>query len=54
MFSVEALSATAPRSLPMPAMTEPMLEPPARRAVWVLDNDAAICARTCRRAGVVA
>ncbi|AOE68973.1 hybrid sensor histidine kinase/response regulator [Pseudomonas fluorescens] len=45
MFSVEVpLSATAPRSLPMPAMTEPMLERLQGARVWVLDNDAAICA----------
>ncbi len=45
MFSVEVpLSATAPKSLPMPAMSEPMLERLHGARVWVLDNDAAICA----------
>ncbi|WP_455885394.1 PAS domain-containing hybrid sensor histidine kinase/response regulator [Pseudomonas spelaei] len=45
MFSVEVpLSATAPKSLPMPAMSEPMLERLEGARVWVLDNDAAICA----------
>ncbi|MFN3357475.1 MAG: NahK/ErcS family hybrid sensor histidine kinase/response regulator [Pseudomonas sp.] len=45
MFSVEVpLSATAPKSLPMPAMSEPMLERLQGARVWVLDNDAAICA----------
>ncbi|WP_422631348.1 PAS domain-containing hybrid sensor histidine kinase/response regulator [Pseudomonas sivasensis] len=45
MFSVEVpLSATAPKSLPMLAMSEPMLERLQGARVWVLDNDAAICA----------
>jgi PAS domain S-box-containing protein len=45
MFSVEVpLSATAPKSLPQLAMSEPMLERLQGARVWVLDNDAAICA----------
>jgi len=45
MFSVEVpLSATAPKSLPAPCMSEPMLERLQGARVWVLDNDAAICA----------
>lgn len=45
MFSVEVpLSATAPKSLPMLSMSEPMLERLQGARVWVLDNDAAICA----------
>jgi PAS domain S-box-containing protein len=45
MFAVEVpLSATAPKSLPMPTMSEPMLERLQGAKVWVLDNDAAICA----------
>jgi PAS domain S-box-containing protein len=45
MFSVEVpLSATAPKSLPILAMSEPMLERLQGARVWVLDNDAAICA----------
>lgn len=45
MFSVEVpVSATAPRSLPQPSMSEPMLERLQGARVWVLDNDAAICA----------
>ena len=45
MFSVEVpLSTTAPRSLPMPCMSEPLLERLQGARVWVLDNDAAICA----------
>jgi PAS domain S-box-containing protein len=45
MFSVEVpLSATAPKSLPMASMSEPMLERLQDAKVWVLDNDAAICA----------
>ena len=45
MFSVEVpLSATAPKSLPMLAMSEPMLERLQGARVWVLDNDVAICA----------
>ncbi len=45
MFSVEVpLSATAPKSLPTLAMSEPMLERLQGARVWVLDNDAAICA----------
>jgi two-component system, sensor histidine kinase len=38
------LSATAPKSLPQPSMSEPMLERLQGARVWVLDNDAAICA----------
>lgn len=45
MFAVEVpLSATAPKSLPMPTMSEPMLERLQGARIWVLDNDAAICA----------
>ncbi|MBM9484971.1 PAS domain-containing protein [Pseudomonas sp. ICBG1301] len=45
MFAVEVpLSATAPRPLPMAAMSEPLLERLQGARVWVLDNDAAICA----------
>jgi len=45
VFSVEVpLSTTAPRSLPMPCMSEPLLERLQGARVWVLDNDAAICA----------
>ena len=45
MFSVEVpLSATAPKSLPMPCMSEVLLERLQGARVWVLDNDAAICA----------
>ncbi|NCE86175.1 NahK/ErcS family hybrid sensor histidine kinase/response regulator [Pseudomonas sp. Q1] len=45
MFAVEVpLSATAPRPLPMVAMSEPLLERLQGARVWVLDNDAAICA----------
>jgi PAS domain S-box-containing protein len=45
MFSVEVpLSATAPKSLPILVMSEPMLERLQGARVWVLDNDAAICA----------
>ena len=45
MFSVEVpLSATAPKSLPMPCMSEALLERLQGARVWVLDNDAAICA----------
>ncbi|WP_445262022.1 PAS domain-containing hybrid sensor histidine kinase/response regulator [Pseudomonas sp. EL_65y_Pfl1_R83] len=45
MFSVEVpLSATAPKSSPAPCMSEPMLERLQGARVWVLDNDAAICA----------
>ncbi|MCP2141529.1 UNVERIFIED_ORG: PAS domain S-box-containing protein [Pseudomonas poae] len=45
MFSVEVpLSATAPKSLPILPMSEPMLERLQGARVWVLDNDAAICA----------
>jgi len=38
------LSATAPRALPSLLMSEPMLERLRGARVWVLDNDAAICA----------
>ncbi|KAB0569929.1 PAS domain S-box protein [Pseudomonas palleroniana] len=45
MFAVEVpLSATAPRPLPMVAMSEALLERLQGARVWVLDNDAAICA----------
>ncbi|WLG37694.1 PAS domain-containing hybrid sensor histidine kinase/response regulator [Pseudomonas rhodesiae] len=45
MFAVEVpLSATAPKTLPAPSMSEPMLERLQGARVWVLDNDAAICA----------
>ncbi|KRP43518.1 histidine kinase [Pseudomonas libanensis] len=45
MFAVEVpLSATAPKPLPVPTMSEPMLERLQGAKVWVLDNDAAICA----------
>ncbi|KWU48162.1 NahK/ErcS family hybrid sensor histidine kinase/response regulator [Pseudomonas palleroniana] len=45
MFALEVpLSATAPRPLPMVAMSEPLLERLQGARVWVLDNDAAICA----------
>ncbi|MBI6909212.1 NahK/ErcS family hybrid sensor histidine kinase/response regulator [Pseudomonas palleroniana] len=45
MFAVEVpLSASAPRPLPMAAMSEPLLERLQGARVWVLDNDAAICA----------
>ncbi|WP_414813045.1 hybrid sensor histidine kinase/response regulator NahK/ErcS' [Pseudomonas lini] len=45
MFSVEVpLSATAPKALPNLLMSEPMLERLRGARVWVLDNDAAICA----------
>ncbi|ONH50212.1 PAS domain S-box-containing protein [Pseudomonas cedrina] len=45
MFSVEVpLSATAPKPLPTPCMSEPMLERLQGARIWVLDNDAAICA----------
>jgi len=45
MFSVEVpLSATTPKSLPILATSEPMLERLQGARVWVLDNDAAICA----------
>ncbi|OPA87821.1 hybrid sensor histidine kinase/response regulator [Pseudomonas fluorescens] len=45
MFSVEVpLSATAPKSLPTLTMSEPMLERLQGARIWVLDNDAAICA----------
>jgi len=45
MFAVDVpLSATAPKSLPQPSMSEPMLERLQGARVWVLDNDAAICA----------
>jgi len=45
MFAVEVpLSATAPKNLPAPSMSEPMLERLQGARVWVLDNDAAICA----------
>ncbi|WP_420893306.1 NahK/ErcS family hybrid sensor histidine kinase/response regulator [Pseudomonas extremaustralis] len=45
MFSVEVpLSATAPTPLPIPTMSDAMLERLQGARVWVLDNDAAICA----------
>ncbi|WP_082097921.1 hybrid sensor histidine kinase/response regulator NahK/ErcS' [Pseudomonas ogarae] len=45
MFSIDApLSATAPKPLPCLDMSEPMLERLRGARVWVLDNDAAICA----------
>ncbi|UQI33963.1 PAS-domain containing protein [Pseudomonas bijieensis] len=45
MFAVEVpLSATAPKPLPCLDMSEPMLERLRGARVWVLDNDAAICA----------
>ncbi|WP_370694811.1 NahK/ErcS family hybrid sensor histidine kinase/response regulator [Pseudomonas sp. FP597] len=45
MFAVEVpLSATAPKSLPLPCMSEALLERLQGARVWVLDNDAAICA----------
>ena len=45
MFSVEVpLSATAPKPLPALQMSEPMLERLRGARVWVLDNDATICA----------
>ena len=45
MFSVEVpLSATAPKPLPCLDMSEPMLERLRGARIWVLDNDAAICA----------
>lgn len=45
MFSIDVpLSATAPKPLPCLDMSEPMLERLRGARVWVLDNDAAICA----------
>lgn len=45
MFSIDVpLSATAPKPLPCLDMSEPMLERLRGAQVWVLDNDAAICA----------
>ena len=45
MFAIEVpLSATAPKPLPCLDMSEPMLERLRGARVWVLDNDAAICA----------
>jgi CheY-like chemotaxis protein len=45
MLSVEVpLSATAPKAQPALLMSEPMLERLRGARVWVLDNDAAICA----------
>jgi PAS domain S-box-containing protein len=45
VFSVEVpVSATAPKSVPAPCLSEPMLERLQGARVWVLDNDAAICA----------
>jgi len=45
MFSVEVpISATAPKPLPNLLMSEPMLERLRGARVWVLDNDATICA----------
>lgn len=45
MFSVEVpLSATAPKPPPVLQMSEPMLERLRGARIWVLDNDATICA----------
>nr|WP_317850792.1 hybrid sensor histidine kinase/response regulator NahK/ErcS' [Pseudomonas sp. A-B-19] len=45
MFSVEVpLSATAPQPSPALQMSEPMLERLRGARIWVLDNDATICA----------
>ncbi|HDS1819660.1 TPA: PAS domain-containing protein [Pseudomonas putida] len=45
VFAVEVpLSATAPKAQPSVAISEPMLERLRGARVWVLDNDAAICA----------
>ncbi|WP_083454147.1 hybrid sensor histidine kinase/response regulator NahK/ErcS' [Pseudomonas sp. P97.38] len=45
MFAIDVpLSATAPKPLPCPDMSEPMLGRLRGARVWVLDNDAAICA----------
>jgi PAS domain S-box-containing protein len=45
VFAIEVpLSATAPKPLPCLDMSEPMLERLRGARVWVLDNDAAICA----------
>ncbi|MBC3364262.1 hybrid sensor histidine kinase/response regulator NahK/ErcS' [Pseudomonas sp. SWRI154] len=45
VFAVEVpTSATAPKPLPCLDMSEPMLERLRGARVWVLDNDAAICA----------
>ncbi|WP_454837557.1 hybrid sensor histidine kinase/response regulator NahK/ErcS' [Pseudomonas rhizophila] len=45
VFSIDVpLSATAPKPLPSLEMSEPMLERLRGARVWVLDNDAAICA----------
>ncbi|MGE8303199.1 MAG: NahK/ErcS family hybrid sensor histidine kinase/response regulator [Pseudomonas kermanshahensis] len=45
VFAVEVpLSATAPKAPPSLAISEPMLERLRGARVWVLDNDAAICA----------
>jgi signal transduction histidine kinase len=45
VFCVEVpLSATAPKALPSLVISEPMLERLRGARVWVLDNDAAICA----------
>ncbi|MGE8335172.1 hybrid sensor histidine kinase/response regulator NahK/ErcS' [Pseudomonas laurylsulfatiphila] len=45
MFSVEVpLSATAPKPQPALQMSEPMLERLRGARIWVLDNDATICA----------
>ncbi|WP_433861645.1 hybrid sensor histidine kinase/response regulator NahK/ErcS' [Pseudomonas thivervalensis] len=45
MFAIDVpLSATAPKPLPCLDMSEPMLERLRGARVWVLDNDAAICA----------
>ncbi|PTT90959.1 hybrid sensor histidine kinase/response regulator, partial [Pseudomonas sp. HMWF031] len=45
MFCVEVpLSATAPQAAPGLPMSEPMLERLRGARVWVLDNDATICA----------
>ncbi|WP_431145469.1 hybrid sensor histidine kinase/response regulator NahK/ErcS' [Pseudomonas alvandae] len=45
VFAIEVpLSATAPKPLPCLDMSEPMLERLRGARIWVLDNDAAICA----------
>ncbi|MDD2111649.1 PAS domain-containing protein [Pseudomonas asiatica] len=45
VFAVEVpLSTTAPKAQPSQAISEPMLERLRGARVWVLDNDAAICA----------
>lgn len=45
MFAIDVpLSATAPKPVPCVDMSEPMLERLRGARIWVLDNDAAICA----------